>query len=80
MNKISRTGKEQEKLTPGDLLSEKVQGSNVTKPTLIMNTKKAVMQMKHLKCVSVCVRTQISVYFLYTVTHTLLGRGTCVGL
>ena len=54
LNEISRIDKDQGISTPGDLLPEKVQVSNVIKQTLIQNTLKAVMQMKHLKRVCVC--------------------------
>ena len=76
LNEISRIDKDQGISTPGDLLSEKVQVSNVIKQTLIQNTQKAVMQMKHLKCVCVCA----ALHTLPVHRDTLLGRGTCIGL
>ena len=76
LNEISRIDKDQGISTPGDLLSEKVQVSNVIKQTLIQNTQKAVMQMKHLKCVCVCA----ALHTLPVHSDTLLGRGTCIGL
>ena len=76
LKEISRIDKGQGKLTPGDLLSEKVQVSNVIKQMLIQNTQKAVMQRKHLK--RVCVRAALCTLPVHT--DTLLGRGTCLGL
>lgn len=65
-----RIGKEQEKLTPGDLLSEKAWDSNLIKQTLILNTQKAVIQMKHLNHVCACA----DLCTLPVHSDTLLGR------